>query len=78
MTVETLEYVYGHHHPDHQKGVENALGRYKRSQGMRERKGNLLAPAAKNIVENQRMRGAPTASAAGSWEFESPHSDQHL
>jgi integrase len=27
MTVETLEEVYGHHHPDHQKGVENALGR---------------------------------------------------
>jgi len=27
MTVETLEEVYGHHHPDHQKGIENALSR---------------------------------------------------
>jgi integrase len=27
MTVETLESVYGHHHPDHQKGVENAFSR---------------------------------------------------
>jgi integrase len=27
MTVETLEDVYGHHHPDHQKGVENAQRR---------------------------------------------------
>jgi integrase len=27
MTTETLESVYGHHHPDHQKGVENAFSR---------------------------------------------------
>jgi hypothetical protein len=27
MTVETLEEVYGHHHPDHQKRIENALSR---------------------------------------------------
>jgi integrase len=27
MTVEVLERVYGHHHPDHGKGVARALGR---------------------------------------------------
>ena len=25
MTVQVLEDVYGHHHPQHQKGVKNAL-----------------------------------------------------
>jgi integrase len=27
MTVQVLEDVYGHHHPEHQKGVKNALRR---------------------------------------------------
>jgi integrase len=27
MTVEMLETVYGHHHPDHLKGAKNAIAR---------------------------------------------------
>ena len=27
MTVETLEHVYGHMHPDHQQNAVNALSR---------------------------------------------------
>ena len=27
VSVEVLERVYGHHHPDHQKGIAERLGR---------------------------------------------------
>lgn len=30
MTVETLESVYGHHHPDHQKGAVDAYGSHRK------------------------------------------------
>src|SRR5262249_4297199 len=47
MTVETLEEVYGHHHPDHQKGIENAQRRSQRvtrnTRTQNELKGNRRA-----------------------------------
>ena len=40
MTVETLERVYWHHHPDYLKGVKNVFDRAQMGPGARERKRN--------------------------------------
>ena len=50
MTVETLERVYGHHHPDHLRRAADALSRPRNVRGMLEDFGGFNANSRRKTL----------------------------
>ena len=81
MTVEMLERVYGHHHPDFQREAAEAVAR---SPGQKRDRNpvNETRQTASNVDKNRRYfkgRASKTPrSGRGGRRFKSCHSDQYL
>src|SRR5215470_3614182 len=66
MTVQTLERVYGHHHPGHLAGVRGAFRKMRTANVWREPTTNICEQRKEKPLENQfRGKGRPRCVRSG-------------